>query len=341
MKFTLKTIIPGILLPGILIIASCGNGEKKVSTSADSLPPELAGITKMIEAQPDNASLYNDRAVIYLNRKEPDKALNDATRAVALDSDNPAWYRTLSDVYFMQGKIQKCRETLNKALEKNEKDTESLLKLAELFFYMKDYPKTFEYTQKALDIDKLTAKADFINGMAYKDLGDTAKAVKCFQFAIEKDQEYYHAYMQLGLIFSARHNPLAGDYFNNAIRLNPSSIEAYYALGMFMQEHGEYNKAIEAYTKILALDPKYKTAHYNLGYIHLVHLQVFDVAAKHFTNAIACDPNYTEAYYNRGYCYELMGDVTNARKDYEKALKIRPNYMKAVDGQNRLDKLMR
>lgn len=324
------------------IIISCGNNNNKVNEDAalDSLPPELAAITRKINNDPKNALLYQERSLWYLENKETENALNDITRAVSLDDDNSKLYLSLSDVYFVMGRIQKCKESLNKALELNPEETEAYLKLAELSLYMKEYPQTFEYTAKALELDNLAAKADFINGMAYKDLGDTAKAVKCFQKTVEKDQEYYHAFMQLGLIFSVKQSPLAADYFNNAIRLNPRSIEALYGLAMFYQETFKYNKAIETYTQILKIDPKYKFAHYNLGFIHLVYLQVYDVAAKHFTDAITCDQNYTEAYYNRGYCYELMGDVMNARKDYKQALQIRPNYTKAVEGMNRLDKIM-
>ena len=126
------------------------------------------------------------------------------------------------------------------------------------------------------------------------------------------------------------------DYFNNALNIEPKSIEARYALGMFCQENEEYNKAIEAYTTILQIDPDYREAHYNLGYIHLVYLKVYDVAAKHFTDAINCDSNFAEAYYNRGYCFELLGDINNAKTDYEKALKIKTNYSKAIEGLNRI-----
>jgi tetratricopeptide (TPR) repeat protein len=182
-------------------------------------------------------------------------------------------------------------------------------------------------------------RAFFIKGMAYREMGDTAKAVQNLQIAVEKDQQYYDAYMQLGLIFSTKHNPLAADYFKNALNIRPKSIEAYYGLGMFFQSVEEYNKAIESYTTILKIDPKYKYAHFNLGYIHLVYLKVYDAAIKHFTDAIIVDPNYAEAYYNRGYSFELRGDINNARTDYIQAMKIKPNYSKAVEGMNRLDKI--
>jgi len=339
MKYILKSC--GLLL--ICMMVACGNhkGTDEANTQTDSLPPDLAEITKKINENPKDAGLYNQRALLYLDKKDPDKALNDINKAITIDSKNSLYLRTLSDVYFAMGKINNCKEALNKAIEINPDDAEAYLKLAEVFFYMKDYKKTFENTDKALAIDKLNAKADFIRGMAYKDMGDTAKAVRSFQITVEKDQEYFHAYMQLGLMYSVKHNFLAVDYFNNALKVNPKSIEALYSLALFYQENGEYNKAIEKYTTLLKIDPKNKYAHYNLGYIHLVYLQVYDVAAKHFTDAINCDPNYAEAFYNRGYCYELLGNVMYAKADYQQAIKLKVNYQRAIDGLNRLDKIMK
>jgi tetratricopeptide (TPR) repeat protein len=330
-----------LCLLAVFLFFACGGNHKgkDEAVKTDSLPADLATLNKKIAEDPNNAKLYDQRAVYYLQNKDLDKALNDANRAVVLDSKTSSYYLTLSDVFFAGGKITKCQDALNKASEINPDDKEAYLKLAELFYYMKDYKKTFENTSKALKIDNLSAKADFINGMAMKDIGDTLKAVKSFEKAIEKDQQYFHAYMQLGLLYSAKRSRLAIDYFNNALNLNPKNTEALYALAFFYQENSEYNKAIEKYSMITQIDPMNKQAYYNLGYIHLVYLQVYDVAAKYFTAAIQCDPNYAEAYYNRGYCYELVGNINFARTDYQQALKIKANYQRAIDGMNRLDKI--
>jgi tetratricopeptide (TPR) repeat protein len=329
-----------LLLTVILFFGCSGNHKGKDEVvKTDSLSADLATLNKKIAEDPKNAKLYDQRAVYYLQHKDLDNALNDINKAIVIEPQNSDFYLTLSDVYFAGGKITKCQDALNKACEMNPDNAEGFLKLAELFFYQKDYKKTFENTSKALKIDNLNAKADFINGMALKDLGDTVKAVKSFEKAIEKDQQYFHAYMQLGLMYSAKHSRLAIDYFNNALNLNPKSVEALYALAFFYQENNEYNKAIEKYTMITQIDPKNKQSYYNLGYIHLVYLRVYDVAVKYFTNAIQCDPNYAEAFYNRGYCYELLGNINFARADYQQAIKIKTNYQRAIDGMNRLDKI--
>jgi tetratricopeptide (TPR) repeat protein len=338
----MKIHLSAFYLLAVLLFFGCGNNAgKDDKEKTDSLPADLSTLNKKIAEDPKNAKLYEQRAVYYLQNKDLEKALTDINKAIVIEPDNSDLYLTLSDVYFAGGRITKCQEALNKACEINPDNAEAYLKLAELFFYQKDYKKTFENTGKALKIDNLNAKADFINGMALKDMGDTLKAVKSFEKAIEKDQQYFHAYMQMGLMYAVKRSRLAIDYFNNALNLNPKSTEALYALAFFYQENGEYNKAIEKYTMITQIDSKNKQAYYNLGYIHLVYLQVYDVAAKYFTAAIQCDPNYAEAFYNRGYSYELVGNINFARADYQQALKIKHNYQRAIDGMNRLDKISR
>jgi len=93
----------------------------------------------------------------------------------------------------------------------------------------------------------------------------------------------------------------------------------------------------EDYFLILKIDPQYKDAHFNLGYIHLAYLKVYRQAIKHFSDAINCDKDYIEAYYNRGISYENLGDVQAAAKDYREALSIYPQYKLAQEGLKRVE----
>jgi tetratricopeptide (TPR) repeat protein len=337
----MKKILPVVILALLAVYTiSCGSSDKKKveTTTTDSTSAELALLNKQISDAPDNPDLYNKRAKYYSENKKFDEALSDINKALNLDSAKAEYFLTLSDIYFGTGKIKNCQAAIQKSINIDPEYTDGLLKMAELQLYFKEYTKTFEYINKALDVNKVNAKAYFMKGMTYKEMGDTGKAVSSFITAVDQDGDYYHAYIQLGIIFATRHNKLAEDYYNNALKLNPKSIEALYGLGMYYQEIAEYNKAIAAYDSILTINPSYKQAHFNLGYIHLVYLRVYSQAIKHFTNAISCDPEYAEAYYNRGYSYELSGDVNSAKADYTKALSLKSNYQRAIDGLNRIDR---
>jgi tetratricopeptide (TPR) repeat protein len=99
------------------------------------------------------------------------------------------------------------------------------------------------------------------------------------------------------------------------------------------------DEAFGLYEQIVEIAPKFIFAHYNMGYLNLIYLENFEAAKDYFEMVISLDPNYGQAFYNRGYCYELTGDLTQARKDYQHTMDIIPNFEKAIEGLNRLDKL--
>jgi len=305
--------------------------SKKEHNSIDEL-------SKLISSNPNNADLYNQRAMLYIAINNIDSAFRDINQALTLDSNKADFYVTLSDIYMASGMVQNTLAALEKSLLKEPTNNNALLKKAELHLYFNQFGETLNLTEEAIKIHKINPKAYFIRGMTFKMRGDTANAVKNLQMCVDQDQDYYHAFIQLGLLYAARSNPLAIDYYNNALNINPQSIEALYNLGYFYQEHDMLNEALNTYTSILTIDSTFKHAHYNMGYIHMVYLEIYREAIKYFNKAIANDPNFVEAYYNRGYCFELLGDINNARVDYNKALTIRVNYELAIEGLNRIDK---
>ncbi len=336
-------ILPSLVLCfWVCFMASCQHtGKEEKAVVQDSVPAEIQKLNDQITQDPGNAELFWKRATLFLEKKVPDKALSDINKAIELKPNLAKYYVLLSDVYLTKNMVKNCKEALEKAISLDSEYTEAYLKLAELSLYFRDYSMVYKYTADAIESDENSAKAYFINGFALKEQGDTVHAIKAFQKACDLDQGYYDAYIQLGVILSLKKDKLAVDYFNSALNIRPQSIEALYNLAMYYQETEDFNKAMELYRNIIQIDPKYKYAYFNLGYIHLFYLQVYREGVKYFSQALEADPTYVEALYNRGYCYELMGDVQNARNDYQRALSMRTNYQLPIEGLNRLDKLMK
>jgi tetratricopeptide (TPR) repeat protein len=326
-----------------LIITSCQQvGENKTKDStplADSVSHEVDDLNIRIISDSLNPDNYYQRSLYYIENKDINKALSDIGKAIELNDKDADYFVALSDIYLAMGKIPNCMDALKRAEELDPANNDALLKLAEVYLILKDYQSTFSYTKKALDQDLINPVAYFIRGYAYMEQGDTALAIKSFQAAADQDQNYYAAFIELGVLYAALKNPVATGYFQTAININPNRGEAYYLLGLAYQEQEIIPKAVETYEKLLIIAPDYKEAHYNLGYINLVFIHDFATAVKYFNQAIALDPDYTDAYFNRGYSYELAGDLANARKDYLKALEITPNYDRSIIGLNRLDSL--
>jgi tetratricopeptide (TPR) repeat protein len=325
----------------LFTLSACHSGvdDARHKHESDTTQMRLAALNQQIEDDGDNAELYNRRAKCYLGDHEFDKALKDVNRAISMDAKKTAFYITLSDVYLLMGQPQNSRDALTKAIEINPQEKEALLKLAKLYLIVKDYKNCYVTVKQLLDIDNGNSGAYFTRAVGLLEQGDTIHAVADLMQAVDKNQEFYDAYVQLGELYSIKKDPMAAQYLQNALNVRPQSKEALYLLGLFYQENGQYDKAISTYQSLAKVDSAFREAPYNIGYINLVYLKDFRQAIAGFTESIRKDPGYFQAYFNRGYAYELSGDYKNAYDDYQKSLKIKVNYDKAIDGLNRLDKL--
>jgi tetratricopeptide (TPR) repeat protein len=310
--------------------------EKTELTDTADVGKAMVALNEKIISDPGNAALYHQRAQLQYQQRDFSKSLEDIKKAIAIDSTKAPYFLLLADLQFAANKTLMAKESLEKTLSLDPTSKDANMKLAEIYFYVRQYKKSIEYLDGVLKADVHNAKAYFMKGMNFKEMGDTTKAISSFQTTIEQNQSYYAAYMQLAIIMHARNSPMAIQYYDAAIRINPKSEEAIYGRGLYFQDHNELDKAIQDYTTLSQINPKNKQAYFNLGYLHYTYLKVYDQAIKHYNQAIAVDSSYVEAIYNRGLCYEALGDIGAAKRDFEKAIQLRPGYAAAINGMKRV-----
>lgn len=329
-----------------VVLFSCKPATETVvenSERTDSLlkvinSPELAEVNKKILETPDDADLYNERARIYMQFRQFEDAINDSKRSLRIDSNNATYYLMEADIFFAANETRNAKDVLEKVVKKFPENTDGLLKLGELYYFVKQYENAFVKINQALKINENLAKAYYLKGSIYKEMGDTAKAVSSLETAIEQDNKNFGAFLDLGLIYAAKRNAIAFEYYNNALAINPASVEALYAKAKLYQDQGKIKEAVEIYNQILKIDASHEFCMYNLGAIEFGINKNPIKAIDYFTNAINTNPKYAEAYFARGACYQELKDKNNALADYNMALQLKPNYEPAVDGLNSLGK---
>lgn len=323
----------------ILNTACTQTGDSKKPINETEL--SIAELSKKIEAEPKNTDLLLQRAGLYENKNDFNAAILDVQKAIEIQPTNIPFYLKISDLFLKAGQIKNTAGALNKALSIDPKHIEANLKMAELYLMYKKYPEVFKHLNLVLDIDPYNTKAFFMRGYSYKEMADTNSAVKNFIEAVKNDPKNSAANLELGIIFSAKNNPLAVEYYKNALAYDSNNVSIYYNLGLYYQTHELLNEALASYQQIIKMDPKFPYSYYNIGYIYLQLLNIPEEAVPYFTKAIEANPAYYEAYFNRGYSYEKLGNVYKAKEDYDNALKIKVNYPKAIEGLNRIDNIVK
>ena len=118
--------------------------------------------------------------------------------------------------------------------------------------------------------------------------------------------------------------------FRKLLQQDKNSKEAMYYRGNFyLNGLGDPNKAIDEFEKVLAQDPNFTLARYDLAAAYN-NLGMEDEAIRQYEKTIKLQPNFPEALSNLGGYYFRSGKIERAKNLFEKAIKAYPNFIQAL-----------
>lgn len=323
------------LLMGAIIIVSCKGKKHAGSQDVIFERPELKDITEKINSDPKNAKLYFQRGNILHHMQLDSLSLTDYEKAANLDSSKAEYFSAVGNLLFDHKDVTGSVKWLKKAIALNPQDPTAHLKIAKLFVIIQDYPSAFSEINTVLRQDVYNPEAYFLKGFIYRDLKDTTKAISSFQTAVDVDPKYRDAMLEIGQLYSAKRNPLALKYFDNAFKLDTTDVMPLYAKGMFFQNQNQFDQAKAEYKDCILHNTQYANAYFSIGWI-LLQQDSVDKAWRQFDLVTKIDPNNADAYYNRGLCSEMMNKKGEAIADYKQALVFNKNYTDAKNALKRL-----
>lgn len=309
------------------------NGNLESDTSE-----ELNRLSAQIERQPQNPDAWFARSRYFSRNQLFDKASQDAQKALSIDSGRADIWLHLADLSFTTKKVEEASMQIERALKIDPEGEAANLRMGELQYYLGKYPETFSYLDVVIRKNPYQPRAYFTKGMAFKEMGDTGLAISSFQTATEQDPSYFHAWIQLGQLHAAKRSDLAILYFKNAMEVNPSKQESYYALAYFYQQTGRVQEAMTTYLQLLEIDPKHVPSMHNLGFLLLFEKNQPDEALVWFEKALNLDPEFVQAQYHKAYSLELLGKFAEAKLAYQSTLALSPDMVLAKKGLARVDR---
>ena len=116
--------------------------------------------------------------------------------------------------------------------------------------------------------------------------------------------------------------------FTKAIKLNPTYEKFYVFRGNTYGELGNNKQAIKDIAKAVKLNPKYVKAYVSRGNAY-ARSGNYQQAVKNYSMAVKLNPKHEEAYCYRGVAYGALGKEQQALEDFSRAIKLNPEYEKA------------
>jgi tetratricopeptide (TPR) repeat protein len=121
--------------------------------SGQQYEPAATAYEAAIKADPNNVEALNNLAFVAADElKQPQRALEPATRAAQLRPDNAAVLDTEGWVNFLVGNNDKAKACLRQSLLKDESSSPTYLHMAHVLFKAGDKQEALEHLKRALEL---------------------------------------------------------------------------------------------------------------------------------------------------------------------------------------------
>ena len=295
-------------------------------------------------------------AHLHKSRGEPDKALADFTRALQLKPDDVPTLIWLGRLYLDRGEPAKAQPLFERAQSLRPDVVAGIVGLGQAALAQKDYARAASVLEEALRVHPTAASVHSPLAMAYRGLGDTAKAEAHLKewkntevLVPDPVRQELDLLMESGLSFELRgvraleaHDyKKAEDFFRKGIPLAPGdtmlgrSLRHKLATALVLQ--GDVRGAFEQFNEVVKLAPQdgpdetAAKAHYSIGVL-LASAGRGREAVAHLQAAVKFNPNYLEARQALGDGLSRAGRPEAALPQYAEVVRLNPRAAEARFG---------
>ena len=294
-------------------------------------------LTQAIALDSSDAISHWRRGVLLAQRSEHTEAIEDYTQSLTLDSDQ-------SDVYFHRGRsyqsLGKHAEAVadhTAALEKDPELGEAFLARGEAYLRLEQFSDSKKDLDQGVALCPDLARGYFLRGRYYIRQKETEQALQEFTAAIERDPTMAIALWRRGQILAKqqRYDEAIADYEAAATAdtsLTAPHCDRAIALAMLRKPW----QAIIDLTKAAAsiqYDVRFAAVLETRGKLYYAVAQDTK-AAKDFSAVIELRPpghNFARTLYARGLACCQLDEFDRAKADFDRALRLRPNYPAAKE----------
>jgi tetratricopeptide (TPR) repeat protein len=189
------------------------------------------------------AEAYSNRGSVYADLKQPEKAIEDCGKALALNPNNAEAYRNRGNTYASLNQYEKAIEDYGKALALNPNHEGIYSNRGNAYAELKEYERAIEDYNKAIGLNSNLAEAYNNRGNAYAGLNQHEQAIEDYNKAIELNPNLAEAYHNRGTAYAEKQHWRAIEDYDKAIELNPNYAEAYGMRGIAYTEIEKYEEA--------------------------------------------------------------------------------------------------
>lgn len=219
----------------------------------DSAVSFLLDALKML---PQSIPLHLNLIQAYANDQKINDALVICDKVLQQHPEQVAVLMMKSDLLEQNNDTAGSIQTLEQAYRFAPSNEDLSYNLAFKFAQSKN-AKVLTLCDSLLRSDTIEKKAEpwYFKGIYYSNVNQKAKALECFDKAIQNDYSFLDAYMDKGqILYDQKKYPEAVDVFQLALKVSATYADAYYWLGKCQEAIGKKDDASLNYQRAYGLD---------------------------------------------------------------------------------------
>jgi protein O-mannosyl-transferase len=234
-------------------------------------------------------------------------------------------YSNRAYLYQQNGDMDKAIDTYKKALKLNIGSKEVYFNLGVLYFHKNMDELALEHYNKALELKPDYADALNGRGSLYARQGKNDLALADFDKLKNISPDYQIVYKNRAAAFfkEGKWDQAIKEY-KDYLQIQKNDAEAYYNLAVVYANKGSQDEAIKAYEEAIKINPRYLQAYINAGSA-LANQKQFPKALEYLNSAFKIDSTNEENLKLLSLCYLNLGDTLKALSFFELSNKLKGN----------------
>jgi cellulose synthase operon protein C len=339
--------------------AAIGDGKEAVAEFNAILqyaPNDIGAIVQLGLAEKANGDLekaqcWLDRALaldeksplvhqyigeVRYNRGLNDQALTALHRSIELSPENADAHYLIGFVLGDLGRHEEARMSTKRAIQLNPSLSRAQANLSidryNTARYNELVPERQERHSSALELSTDGHLAHYNLGLAFRQKGYYAEALKEYKLALERNEDENLVRQAMAEVHLLKKDASAAiELYDQILLAQTDSPKLWCERGVALHQQGQHAAAAASYRRALTIDPAYAIAHNNLG-VAQYHAGETEGAVDSFRAALSSQPNFVKAWLNLALLLFRGKRLQLGLESYRQVLTLEPEQPVAWNG---------
>ena len=235
--------------------AACYQLLAQVAERQSNTEKALFYLVKAKQLAPQDPEVLFEFGRVCLERNLLNDAMPALSKAVELRPDNDSYIYALGSANVGKEQLPQAMQLFQQLLQKHPREPQLMYAVGAVYYLQNKFGEAETFLKQSLAAQPDQVNAAYYLALTYDAVGDDDRAIPIFETLLKNNPQHAPSYVKLGGILVRQHQYERAQHdLEEAISLDPSSIEAHYQLGVVLHRLGKSAESETQFAESRRLD---------------------------------------------------------------------------------------